>query len=50
MASNTKHRERSMRRHAQKESAKNWFFTSCGRFAYGQSSNQGTVKIGGRII
>lgn len=37
MASKTKHRERSMRRHTQKESGKNWFFTACGRFTYGKA-------------
>lgn len=38
MASKAKHRERSMRRHTQKESAKNWFFTACGRFTYGKAA------------
>ena len=38
MASRTKHRERSMRRHAQKESAKNWFFTACNRLVYGKAA------------
>lgn len=38
MATKTRHRERSMRRHAQKESAKNWFFTACGRFTYNKAA------------
>ena len=38
MASRTKHRERSMRRHVQKESAKNWFFRECGRFTYNKAA------------
>ena len=44
MASRTKHRERSMRRHAQKESAKNWFFTLCNRLAYGDVCRKDAVK------
>lgn len=35
MATRAKHKERSKRRHTQKETAKNWFFTCCGRYAYG---------------
>lgn len=38
MATKTKHRERSRRRYARKESAKNWFFTSCNRITYGKAS------------
>lgn len=40
MATRAKHRERSKRRYAQHESAKNWFFTCCGRYAYGIAQNK----------
>lgn len=38
MATKTKHKERSMRRHTQKEAGKNWFFTLCGRFTYNKAA------------
>lgn len=38
MASKTKHKERSMRRHIQKEAGKNWFFTGCNRFTYNKAA------------
>ena len=31
----TKHQKRSKRSYRRNESAKNWFFTCCGRYAYG---------------
>lgn len=37
MATRAKHKERSKRRHAQKEACKNWFFTECGRFTYNRT-------------
>lgn len=41
MATRAKHKERSKRRHTQKESAKNWFFTECAKFTYTQSQLKG---------